>query len=178
MYFQVRTLFNPLTWPVFEPAGNLLFSDSSEASSNSQADSVNGHPMEPHFHPAAKTLSSIPTPPVPRLLQTTAPIIDVVDSEGILSTGETLNPDVPEFVPTVFVKTQKLETIPAEVEVGEEEKEKEIEEKKVKKEIPKNETTVTFAENIEEIKKEATADPPLTNGEVETPTDHAWKEVR
>lgn len=63
------------------------------------------HPTsEVEFYPAARPLSSIPVPPVPRILQSNYQLLSTIgrisESESISSSmGDSLNPDVPEFIP-------------------------------------------------------------------------------
>lgn len=169
----MRTLFDPLKWPILDAAGNPVSSDSSDTSSNSQADVIPPH--QPEFHPAAKPLATIPAPPIPRLLQSApvkAEVPRLSESESIgSSVGDILNPDVPEFVPVVLaaLKTEepKLEknNLPKTEENTVEKKEDNTEEKK---------------EEREKAEKKVSTDnssAPLTNGEAQPVVDDVWKEV-
>ncbi|XP_014478889.1 PREDICTED: la-related protein 1B isoform X2 [Dinoponera quadriceps] len=102
--YKVRTRFDPSKWPILDRADKPLFSDSSELFMPPQSEII-PHILEREFYPAARPLPSIPEPIVmPFILQTdhTIPIPGTCDeSESVSSLiGETLNPDVPEFIPT------------------------------------------------------------------------------
>lgn len=60
-------------------------------------------PLVQEFCPAATPLAAIPAPPLPRVIQSLVmPHARLSESESISSsTGDTLNPDVPEFVPVI-----------------------------------------------------------------------------
>ncbi|XP_046833296.1 la-related protein 1 isoform X2 [Vespa crabro] len=101
--FKVRTRIDPLKWPILDAAGNPVYSDSSNASVPSRNEVI--HPSsEAEFYPAARPLSSIPVPPIPRILQSNYQLLSTIgrisESESISSSmGDSLNPDVPEFIP-------------------------------------------------------------------------------
>lgn len=101
--FKVRTKIDPLKWPILDAAGKPIFSDSSESAAPSQNEVILPT-SETEFCPAARPLPTIPIPPVPRVLQSTCTSVPTVgrhsESESISSSvGDSLNPDVPEFVP-------------------------------------------------------------------------------
>lgn len=79
-----------------------MFSDPSDSSNPSQNEVILPS-SESDFYPAARPLSTIPIPPVPRVLQSNhiiSTIGRVSESESISSSmGDSLNPDVPEFIP-------------------------------------------------------------------------------
>ncbi|XP_058794713.1 la-related protein 1B isoform X2 [Phymastichus coffea] len=160
--FKVRTLFHPQQWPILDAAG--MCSDSSDTSSNSQNDNI--MPLsQPEFFPVAKPLPAIPAPPIPRLLNTTPLINDiprVSESDSVSSSiGETLNPDVPEFVPVLNnSRLEKTSMIVEEEQIVDEEQKKEKEEKVVDEQIFSKESNNT-----------------LVNGEATT-TETSWKEVK
>ncbi|XP_076749131.1 la related protein isoform X2 [Xylocopa sonorina] len=101
--FKVRTKIDPLKWPILDAAGNPVFSESSNTTNRSQNEVILSSTSESDFCPAARPLSTIPIPPVPRVLQSNRVIPTVArvsESESMSSSiGESLNPDVPEFVP-------------------------------------------------------------------------------
>lgn len=70
-----------------------------------------GQPGKFEFCPAARPLLTIPAPPLPRVLQTAPSAVATgprnSESESISSSaGESLNPDVPEFVPVVMAASK------------------------------------------------------------------------
>ncbi|XP_017875883.1 la-related protein 1B isoform X3 [Ceratina calcarata] len=99
--FKVRTKIDPLKWPILDTAENLVFSETSDNSSQNEV--ILSTTSESDFCPAARPLPTIPIPPVPRVLQSShiIPTIGrVSESESISSSiGDSLNPDVPEFIP-------------------------------------------------------------------------------
>ncbi|XP_017766146.1 PREDICTED: la-related protein 1 isoform X3 [Eufriesea mexicana] len=101
--FKVRTKIDPLKWPILDAAGNPVFLEPSDASNPSQNEVILSSTSESDFCPAARPLSTVPIPPVPRVLQFNHNIPTVgrlSESESISSSiGDSLNPDVPEFIP-------------------------------------------------------------------------------
>lgn len=91
---QIRTKFDPLKWPI---------EDRTTSSNLEQFISSQSKVIPPiseiTFCPATKPLSAVPPAPVPR-------VYEIVyrrpsESESISSSiSESLNPDVPEFIPT------------------------------------------------------------------------------
>ncbi|XP_016839811.1 la-related protein 1B isoform X2 [Nasonia vitripennis] len=172
--FKVRTLFDPLKWPILDAAGNPLSSDSSDTSSHSQTDVMPPH--QPEFHPAAKPLATIPAPPIPRLLQSAPMNVEVPrlsESESIgSSVGDSLNPDVPEFVPIVLAAL-KPEGPKSEKNTLPKTEENTVEKKGMNEEEKKEES--------QKAEKKVSSDKPnalLTNGEVQPVVDDVWKEVK
>lgn len=159
-------MFDPLKWPILDSAGNPIFSDSSDTSSNSHNDNIMP-PSHPEFFPAAKPLATIPAPPIPRLLQTAPLIVDVPrvsESDSVSSSlGEMLNPDVPEFVPI------QINSKPDETHMQVESEELVIEKK------AKKEEKVDVDEKKKSPKESKKA---LVNGEVQPAKDDAWREVK
>ncbi|KAK9308398.1 hypothetical protein QLX08_001577 [Tetragonisca angustula] len=101
--FKVRTKIDPLKWPILDATGNPVFSELFDTSNTSQNEVILSSTSESDFCPAARPLSTIPIPPVPRVLQSNH-IIPTIgrlsESESISSSiGDSLNPDVPEFIP-------------------------------------------------------------------------------
>ncbi|XP_076665173.1 la related protein isoform X1 [Andrena cerasifolii] len=100
--FKVRTKTEPLKWPILDAAGNPVFSESSDPANPSENEVILST-SESDFCPAARPLPTIPIPPVPRVLQSNhvmSTIGRVSESESISSSiGDSLNPDVPEFIP-------------------------------------------------------------------------------
>ncbi|CAK9809530.1 La-related protein 1 [Anthophora quadrimaculata] len=101
--FKVRTKIDPLKWPILDAAGNPLFAESTDTSNPFQSEVILST-SESGFCPAARPLSTIPTPPVPPRILHSNHIISTIgrvsESESISSSiGDSLNPDVPEFIP-------------------------------------------------------------------------------
>ncbi|CAD1469183.1 unnamed protein product, partial [Heterotrigona itama] len=101
--FKVRTKIDPLKWPILDATGNPVFSELFDTSNTTQNEVILSSASESDFCPAARPLSTIPIPPVPRVLQSNH-IIPTIgrlsESESISSSiGDSLNPDVPEFIP-------------------------------------------------------------------------------
>ncbi|XP_034952320.1 la-related protein 1B isoform X2 [Chelonus insularis] len=107
--FKVRTVNDPLKWPIPVDSVSPVYSDASETPHMIQAPLELCTPViaATEFCPAARPLATIPTPPLPRVIQSVInPPARVSESESIsLSVGETLNPDVPEFIPVVMAGT-------------------------------------------------------------------------
>ena len=92
-----------MKWPILDATGNPVFSELFDTSNTSQNEVILSSTSESDFCPAARPLSTIPIPPVPRVLQSNH-IIPTIgrlsESESISSSiGDSLNPDVPEFIP-------------------------------------------------------------------------------
>lgn len=117
--FQVRTKVDPLKWPILVETANPMFEQSEHTRVPiPQSDpSVAGQSGKFEFCPVARPLRAIPVPPLPRILQTVPYIIPqqvvsgaarLSESESISSStgGESLNPDVPEFVPIVMATSK------------------------------------------------------------------------
>ncbi|XP_066598042.1 la-related protein 1B-like isoform X2 [Prorops nasuta] len=97
--YKVRTRIDPMKWPILDAAGNPVFGDSANFPMAVPYDAMTSVPQF-NFCPVARPLSTIPTPPIPRVVQTNNTIGRLSESESISSSiGESLNPDVPEFVP-------------------------------------------------------------------------------
>ncbi|XP_011498532.1 PREDICTED: la-related protein 1B [Ceratosolen solmsi marchali] len=167
--FKVRTLLDPLKWLILDTAGNPMYSDSSDTSSNSQNDVMFSHPYQMDFHPAAKPLATIPTPPIPRMFQTTSVITEPLrlsESESVASSlGDSLNPDVPEFVPIVSSVNKSEDSA--------ETQEEQVIEMSEKSDSRKKNANVELQENTKEK-----SDLPLTNGDAQPGIDDVWKEVK
>ncbi|KAJ8676413.1 hypothetical protein QAD02_012200 [Eretmocerus hayati] len=104
--YKVRTLFEPEKWPILDVAGNPIYSDSSDTLSNSPSDMILS---QPEFQPAARPLSTIPAPPIPKLIHSAVlvPAPNFIEPDSIpLFSAEVLNPDVPEFIPVVLTSGQ------------------------------------------------------------------------
>ncbi|XP_051172528.1 la-related protein 1 isoform X2 [Leptopilina boulardi] len=115
--FKVRTNIDPLKWPILDSAGNPIFGDSAEMSSSHPQNEMTNEmlfpSMQSEFCPVAQPLTTIPAPPVPKIYTVFAPT-DVVgrlsESESVSSSiGDSLNPDVPEFVPVIHAKIDEEE---------------------------------------------------------------------
>ncbi|KAF3430348.1 hypothetical protein E2986_11634 [Frieseomelitta varia] len=101
--YKVRTKIDPLKWPILDATGNPVLSELFDTSNTSQNEVILSSTSESDFCPAARPLSTIPIPPVPRVFQSNniVPTIGrLSESESISSSiGDSLNPDVPEFIP-------------------------------------------------------------------------------
>lgn len=100
-----------MKWPILDAAENPVFLEPSDTSNPSQNEVILSSTSESDFCPAARPLSTIPIPPVPRVLQSNH-IIPTIgrlsESESISSLmGDSLNPDVPEFIPISNELTDK-----------------------------------------------------------------------
>ncbi|XP_012255767.2 la-related protein 1 isoform X2 [Athalia rosae] len=105
--FKVRTKTEPLKWPILDAAGNPVFPQAHHHQIPSPH--LMSSPAHPDFFPVAETLSAIPPPPIPRTLRIRNDSSSVPgrnsESDSVSSSiGETLNPDVPEFVPIIAAK--------------------------------------------------------------------------
>jgi hypothetical protein len=171
----VRTLFDPLKWLILDAAGNPMYSDSSDTSSNSQNDMVYAYPSQMDFHPAAKPLLTIPVPPIPRLFQDMPVMVTeplrLSESESVASSlGDNLNPDVPEFVPIESSAVKSDESTAMH--------EEQLIEKPGVADAKKEEiANLGLSSKSQEGVKEK-SDLPLTNGEAQLVIDDVWKEVR
>ena len=190
-HFQVRTKIDPLKWPILDSSGNPIFLDSSDISSHSQSEMIFSA-KQPEFCPIARPLTTIPVPPVPKILTAFVPPVPVPrlsESESISSSmGESLNPDVPEFVPIVLAKVGETKYAKPETKEDEisnrvepsnnESSDAEVNNKensKDQKEIQRNEKKELYKEDSqkENLKKEKSE--VLVNGEKES--EDVWKEV-
>lgn len=173
--FKVRTNVDPLKWPILDAAGNPVFSDSSDMSSHSQSDMVFS-PSQLDFCPIARPLTTIPAPPVPRIMTMFVPPVAVgrlSESESVSSSiGDSLNPDVPEFVPVVF--SQVASQIPQISERTEESSDARVDVKEDKKEEDEKKGS-NLKENVEEKDLKENKSEVLVNGEKEP---DVWKEVK
>lgn len=181
-------MVDPLKWPILDSAGNPVFSDSSDMSSHSQSDMI-FPPSHPEFCPIARPLMAIPAPPVPKILTAFIPPVGrLSESESVSSSiGDSLNPDVPEFVPIILsrlgeTQNEKDETMEDEISNRTEQSNMESsgdarvgdksvnEERKEKQEEQKNTDEKESTKGKKEDKSGV-----LVNGEKE-PED-VWKEV-
>ncbi|XP_026827494.1 la-related protein 1B isoform X2 [Ooceraea biroi] len=90
--YKIRTRFDPLKWPVSEASYYAAKSEECTPSSNE----VTFPTCEDAFYPSAKILTTVPNPPVPLVYMAGQRSKSQSTSSSI---SETLNPDVPEFVP-------------------------------------------------------------------------------
>ncbi|KAK0083200.1 hypothetical protein PV325_009187 [Microctonus aethiopoides] len=105
--FKVRTVIDPLKWPILIESTMGTYGDLPE---NAHIHLIQPEvcsivtPLVQEFCPAATPLAAIPAPPLPRVIQSLVmPHARLSESESISSsTGDTLNPDVPEFVPVII----------------------------------------------------------------------------
>ncbi|XP_046599348.1 la-related protein 1B isoform X1 [Neodiprion lecontei] len=105
--FQVRTKTEPLKWPILDAAGNPVYP---QAHHHHQIPSqLSSSPSHPSFFPVAEPLTAIPPPPIPLSLRVRNNSNSVhgrlSESDSVSSSiGDSLNPDVPEFVPVIVNK--------------------------------------------------------------------------
>ncbi|XP_043473777.1 la-related protein 1B [Leptopilina heterotoma] len=174
--FKVRTIIDPLKWPILDSAGNPIFADSAEMASHPQNE-MNNEIMFPtvqsEFCPVAQPLTTIPAPPVPKVYTVIVPA-EVVgrlsESESVSSSigGDCLNPDVPEFVPVIHAK------IDGQRETDNDNYER-IEEAKNKKAITNKEAGKSERKDGKSKKRDEKREN-LLNGNKDS--DEVWKEVK
>ncbi|XP_076626605.1 la related protein isoform X2 [Colletes latitarsis] len=113
--FKVRTKTDPLKWLISDAAGNSIFSESSDTLNPSQNEVILST-SKSDFCPFARPLSTIPIPPVPRVLQSNhifSTVGRVSESESISSSiGDSLNPDVQEFIPNELTSKSNEPVVP------------------------------------------------------------------
>ncbi|KOC66335.1 La-related protein 1 [Habropoda laboriosa] len=192
--FKVRTKIDPLKWPILDAAGNPLFAESTDTSNPSQNEVILST-SESDFCPAARPLSTIPIPPVPRVLQSNhiIPTIGrVSESESISSSiGDSLNPYVPEFIPNELTnKNSEPVTSSDSGGGGEKVRTKEERSKEVKSIPTQSSNNSSLLSNNESRKPEnktstttKCSSPPASVSEVQVngesqSADDVWKEVR
>ncbi|XP_003703258.2 la related protein isoform X1 [Megachile rotundata] len=185
--FKVRTKIDPLKWPILDAAGNPVFSESSDTANVSQNEVILSVSESSDFCPAARPLSTIPIPPVPCVLQSNhivSTVGRVSESESISSSvGDSLNPDVPEFVPNEL--TNKInETVTANSE-NESVKTQETSDEMKSIPAPSSNNDSVSVSNKESSKVSATTkcSSPTRESEVQIngdsqSGDNVWKEVR
>lgn len=99
----MRTVNDPLKWPILYDSPNPVYPDAENShviiAQPEMCSLIT--PITSEFCPAATPLSIIPTPPLPRVLQSVISPSERISESEIISSlpGETLNPYVPEFVP-------------------------------------------------------------------------------
>ncbi|KAK2576550.1 hypothetical protein KPH14_005225 [Odynerus spinipes] len=197
--YKVRTRIDPLKWPILDAAGNPVYSDSSDASVSSKNE-VMLSTSEAEFYPAARPLSSIPIPPVPRVLQSnhqvSTSIGRISESESISSSvGDSLNPDVPEFIPVDLTCKLNDGTVSEQVSEQENGQSKSDEAVKIPISVPETSSNDLSPLSTNESSSEQTTPsndkihaencaPPKVqiNGEEPPPlsssSDDSWKEVK
>ncbi|XP_023289973.1 la-related protein 1B isoform X2 [Orussus abietinus] len=180
--FQVRTKVDPLKWPILDAAGNPVFSSFSEISHSGQNEVIIPPAPQPEFSPAARPLPTVPAPPVPRVLRTggvTSSTGRLSECESVSSSiGESLNPDVPEFVPVVSAAR------PADDESAINDKEnndrpKDEDESGMPKTLgpPASEDTPAPVENV--VPRTTVRTPEVqVNGKTQTSPEDDWREVK
>ncbi|XP_015600652.1 la-related protein 1B isoform X3 [Cephus cinctus] len=173
--FKVRTKIDPLKWPILDAAGNPVYPYLCEMPGPSHNEIILPTP-QPEFSPMSKPLTAIPVPPVPRVIQTsnsTSATGRLSESESISSSiGESLNPDVPEFVPVVAAAKPNDST------VNDKENDRPKDEDVTEK--PKSPTSQASKISSTSAKSESPAPSPevQVNGETQVPADNAWREVK
>ncbi|XP_053976270.1 la-related protein 1B isoform X2 [Hylaeus volcanicus] len=192
---KVRTKTDPLKWPILDAAGNPIFSESSDTSNPTQNEVILST-SESDFCPVARPLPTIPIPPVPRILQSNQ-IISTVgrvsESESISSSiGDSLNPDVPEFVPNELTSKNTEPILPDSkqqiCQTTNEEREKSCNPKSIPALSANNSATSLYGNAS--FKPDGKTSPtamcsnssrPIQvqiNGESQLTSDNVWKEVR
>nr|XP_012225831.1 PREDICTED: la-related protein 1B isoform X2 [Linepithema humile] len=181
--YKIRTKFDPLKWPI----------EDRTTSSNLEQPILPPSKVIPSvsetiFCPATKPLSAVPPAPIPRVYETFYSARRHSESESISSSiSETLNPDVPEFVPTDL--TGRTNGFTAVDESGEIKNKIDLE--KSKEDISEStviETPLLPPNNnlSMEINEESTTDSSTPNSpserqvndESNSSSDNAWQEVR
>lgn len=199
--YKVRTRIDPLKWPILDAAENPVYSDSSDASMSSKNE-VMLSTSEVKFYPAARPLPSIPIPPVPRVLQSnhqvSTTISRISESESISSSvGDSLNPDVPEFIPVELTSKINDNTLGEQVSEQENGQSKTDEAIEIPKSLPEssssNESSSLSTNESNSVQTTASNDKPQIenctlpkvqiNGEdrppqSSSPSDNSWKEVK
>lgn len=164
--FKVRTVNDPLKWLITDETTNQTFSDSSESTHGivTPSDTVT-NPEKSEFLPAARPLIMIPTPRLPRLLKSIVSPSKVSKYEtSILPiASETLNPEVPEFIPVLATQNIALTSCS---------NENKLSDSNVLKEISNKNNLLV---KCDESKSSYEA---LFNGRVDTITNDVWKEVK
>ena len=155
-------------------------------SSHSQSD-MNFSQSELEFYPFAQPLMGIPPPPIPKMFTFIPPLRSVSESESISSSiGESLNPDVPEFVPIVFsrlneAQNENLENLENDISIGIEQNNKESDNTIVDDKSVNEERKELKEEQKDEVKKESSTSKEEDKGEVlvngENEPQDVWKEV-
>lgn len=108
------------------------------------------------FCPVAQPLSILPEPPVPKIIQSTPTLSSETD---VHVPGESLNPDVPEFIPNSVVNMDGLLAKPVEVI-----------------ENAKSEATVEKPTENKKVEKEQKKEVVKVNGESKK-DENVWEEV-
>ncbi|XP_011298844.1 la-related protein 1B isoform X2 [Fopius arisanus] len=185
--FKVRTVLDPLMWPIAVEATNPSYPDS-EISKVPLPRLEIPPPEKSHFCPAATPLSTIPTPPQPRVLQSVIVPSRLSECESVSSsTGETLNPDVPEFIPvnvaTNSDPTRDQQTSNNNIKKSSESSHNRSESLgsvRVKQMEAKSQSKSSSSTSLGSASVSISSKSPRVpiNGEVETPANDVWKEVK
>ncbi|XP_031838633.2 la related protein isoform X3 [Nomia melanderi] len=188
--FKVRTTVDPLKWPIIDAAGNPVFSEWS--STDPSQNEVILSSSESDFFPAARPLSTIPIPPIPRVLQSNHVISTVgrlSESESVSSSiGENLNPDVPEFIPNELT-SKNNESVAADSGSDSTKNGKQSDQAKsipaasLSNDSPSHANDAALKTDDKSsgmVKSSSPSRAPgvKVNGELQTPSDDVWKEVR
>ncbi|KZC14352.1 La-related protein 1 [Dufourea novaeangliae] len=189
--FKVRTNTDPLKWPILDSAGNPIFSESSDNPNPSQNEVI-FPTSESDFCPAARPLSTIPIPPVPRVLQSNHVVSRVgriSESESVSSSiGDNLNPDVPEFIPNELTNKNNEPVAPNTASSDPTKNEERSDEVKCIPASLSNDMSSSTNNGSPKINDKASAAvkgsspsrvPEVkVNGELQKSSDNVWKEVR
>ncbi|XP_076179410.1 la related protein isoform X2 [Ptiloglossa arizonensis] len=180
--YKVRTKTDPLKWLILDAAGNPIFSETSDTSNPSQNE-VTLSPSKSDFSPISRPLSTIPMPPVPRVLQSDS-IVSAVgrvsESESISSSiGDSLNPDVPEFVPNELTSKNNEPIVP-DSRTGQTKNQEQSDSAKSIPATSSNDTSKTDRKTSSATKCSSPGQvmEVQINGESQLPSDDVWKEVR
>ncbi|XP_043271130.1 la-related protein 1 isoform X2 [Venturia canescens] len=193
--FKVRTKVDPLKWPILVESSNPMFDQSEHMRVPiPQSDpSIAGQSGKFEFCPAARPLTTIPVPPLPRILQTVPYVIPqqavsgaarLSESESISSStgGESLNPDVPEFVPIVMASNKYANQLS--FNHKENNNRSKEEEERCKEERRKIEVSALSPRNSEKSFESSNSTNKLNsqmaqvNGDIEPSANDVWKEVK
>ncbi|XP_015127084.1 la-related protein 1B isoform X2 [Diachasma alloeum] len=186
--FKVRTRLDPMKWPIAVESANPPYPDSETSQPPIPRPEIPA-PEKPQFCPAATPLTTIPTPPLPRVLQSVIVPSRLSECESVSSSiGETLNPDVPEFIPINVASN----TDPS---VGNSTKDQESSNNNIKKtsesshnrsESQSQEAVRVMQSEANELSQNSSASAAApskgprvqVNGEAEVPANDVWKEVK
>nr|XP_033326939.1 la-related protein 1B isoform X2 [Megalopta genalis] len=176
--FQVRTIIDPLKWPILDTPENSFYLESDRL--NAAKNEVILFPHESDFHPVSVPLPVIPIPPVPRFIQyNPAAVGRLSESESVSSSiGENLNPDVPEFIPNELT-SKNIESAAAEATASDSQmNETQFGDSQSIPSSLSNHKSSSMDDEISAIGSSSDPSGVKVNGEMQPPSDDVWKEVR
>ncbi|XP_033326939.2 la related protein isoform X2 [Megalopta genalis] len=176
--YKVRTIIEPLKWPIHDTPENPFYLESDR--SNAAKNEVILFPHESDFHPLSVPLPVIPIPPVPRFIQyNSAAVGRLSESESVSSSiGENLNPDVPEFIPNELT-SKNIESAAAEATASDSQmNETQFGDSQSIPSSLSNHKSSSMDDEISAIGSSSDPSGVKVNGEMQPPSDDVWKEVR